>query len=313
MRSLRLLVVAALVLTAGCSGADDPPRTTPSPPVTPSAGPTSTGPQQLTRAEYQAEISAFERDYRSHLDKAAAARTPAQVEAVRRSLVSVLARRSRAWEQQDVLPPAEVSTAHDDIRRVMGNYQSMRTAEVAGKNDCGVAPPAAQQLYDAKISLYRSAEEGAKEAAASASAAGLTFGRSLLPREPVAPKLQNRRPGNGTVVQRSGRRGPSSIRIQNKSDGDTAVLMDGGRKQPRVMVYVRAGKSTTVRGVAGNRSGTFSIKFKQGADWDQRRRGFTRNCSYETFQQFFDTRSDWRISLEKSIAGNAPTTETDPF
>lgn len=313
MRTLRVLAVAAVLLAAGCS-ADEPPPTNP-PPSSPSARPSPTGPRPLSVAAYQALLKDIERDFRSHLDKVVAARTPAQVDAVRRSLVAVLIRRTAEWEK--ITPPPRATAAHRKIESLLHKYFGLRDNPTGGlgvKNDCGLPPPVAQHVHDLQQNFFRTVgEEDVAEARAAATEAGLKFGGGVFPHEPAEPKLTDRRPRSGTIVQRSGRRGPSSVRITNDSYSDVAVLMDAGRGQPRVMVYVRADATTTVRGVAGNRSGTFSIKVKSGTDWDQRRRGFTRGCSYESFAQFFDTRSNWRISLAKTPSGNALTFPADPF
>jgi hypothetical protein len=75
---------------------------------------------------------------------------------------------------------------------------------------------------------------------------------------------------------------------------------------------------TTVDGIP---DGTYEVFFTTGNDWDDVNQRFTRDCSFEKFDDpvEFTTRdledsieySIWELSLA-TLGGNAPTTLVDP-
>jgi hypothetical protein len=90
-------------------------------------------------------------------------------------------------------------------------------------------------------------------------------------------------------------------------------------KSPAFSVYVRKGSKYTVKGIRDN---TYEVFFTTGADWDTQKRTFTRD---HTFQRFDDTLtfttiktatkiqwSTWTITLHSVIGGTASTREVNP-
>jgi hypothetical protein len=123
--------------------------------------------------------------------------------------------------------------------------------------------------------------------------------------------MHNRRAPNGQVLQRDGKRGSGLLRITNGSDEDAvvAVVSGGDAKHPQASIYVRAGSSARLTGL----SGTYSVYFKSGYDWDAKQGGFTRGCEYESFLELFTPDSNWKIDLHKTEDGNALTSEVPAF
>ena len=58
------------------------------------------------------------------------------------------------------------------------------------------------------------------------------------------------------------------------------VTLSKGRK-PAVSVYVRTGKTYTVKGVP---DGSYTVFFTGGADWDRAARAFGRDCAFQRFE-----------------------------
>ncbi|MEO6083464.1 MAG: hypothetical protein ABIQ18_10195, partial [Umezawaea sp.] len=126
----------------------------------------------------------------------------------------------------------------------------------------------------------------------------------------VADVVEERRAENGEVVLRNGDQGPGTLEVNNGSTGDVAVAVAlGDPSNPQVVVYVQAGSKASVSGITGD----YNVYFKAGKDWDAGRNGFTRDCSYEKFDDLFTGDSDWSIDLQASLAGNASTSDVPAF
>jgi hypothetical protein len=200
---------------------------------------------------------------------------------------------------------------------VLGSYRDLRTtystAMLEKKNDCGLPKPVGLLLHEAMVNIYYSVAGSSLKALTEdlAKKAKISFGQAMMPASPERPETLDRRGVNGKVFQRSGPRGSGRLRITNDDDSDVvvAVATGGNPRKPQASIYVRANSSATLTGIRG----TYSVYFKTGSDWDAARRSFTENCSYESFQQFFDQRSDWRINLRKTELGNARTIEVPAF
>ncbi|MDX3854581.1 hypothetical protein [Streptomyces sp. AK02-01A] len=150
-----------------------------------------------------------------------------------------------------------------------------------------------------------------RDAAGTLTGLGYTV-RLKLPR---TEKPSNRRLGNGSFVKDGRGSGLGRLTIKNSTDSDTVVSLTRGERTA-FTVYIRKGSSTTVRRV---RDGSYSVYFTAGADWNSSKRSFTRDCSFEKF----DDKADFRtvqvsggtqytvltFSLAKTIGGNATTSE----
>ncbi len=95
------------------------------------------------------------------------------------------------------------------------------------------------------------------------------------------------------------------------------TLSKGGK--PAISVYVRKGRTYTVKGVS---DGSYAVFFSGGAGWDGAARAFGRNCTFSRFEdplRFRTTRDargiywqNYRITLQPVIGGAARTDEVDP-
>jgi hypothetical protein len=133
-----------------------------------------------------------------------------------------------------------------------------------------------------------------------------------------APAEQDRRLDNGQFVRPGSRTGRGELTIDNGGDKD-AVISLAMNKSPAFAVYVRNGSKYTVKGI---RDGTYEIFFTTGADWDSQNRTFTRD---RTFQRFDDTLNftttktateirwrTWTITLHSVPGGTANASEVNP-
>ncbi|MGH4008181.1 MAG: hypothetical protein ACRDTH_08510 [Pseudonocardiaceae bacterium] len=129
---------------------------------------------------------------------------------------------------------------------------------------------------------------------------------------------QDRRLDNGQFVRAGSRTGRGELTIDNGS-GKDAVIALAKNKNPAFSVYVRNGSKYTVKGI---RDGTYEIFFTAGTDWDSQNRAFTRD---RTFQRFDDTMdfattktsteirwSTWTITIHPVVGGNANASEVNP-
>ena len=136
----------------------------------------------------------------------------------------------------------------------------------------------------------------------------------------VAPPPQGQpgRPSNGQFVRQGSRTGRGELTIDNGAGQDAVITLAVG-KRPTFAVYVRKGAKHTVTGI---QDGTYHVFFTSGTDWDRKTRAFSRNCSFDRFDEsmeFATTQtatqtewSTWTITLQPVAGGNAPTSEVDP-
>ncbi|WP_280402124.1 hypothetical protein [Nocardia carnea] len=127
---------------------------------------------------------------------------------------------------------------------------------------------------------------------------------------PPPPPLLNRRAGNGEVVQQNGLVGAGTLRIINGNSADFAVVVTNGDPlAPQATIYVHGNSEATLSGIAG----TYFVYLKSGVDWDPATLGFTRSRTFQKFDDPFDAGSDWEITLQPSIGGNASTSDVPAF
>ncbi|MFJ9419183.1 hypothetical protein ACIRPT_34260 [Streptomyces sp. NPDC101227] len=144
------------------------------------------------------------------------------------------------------------------------------------------------------------------------------LGYDATVRLPRTEKAKHRRLGNGAFVRDGSRGGLGRLTINNGTGTDAVVTLTRGERTA-FSVYVRGGDNATVQSV---NSGSYTVYFTTGEDWDGGKRSFTRECS---FQKFDDT-ADFRtvrvaggtqytvlsFTLNKVIGGNATTSEVPP-
>ncbi|MET1071107.1 MAG: hypothetical protein ABWY11_00525 [Umezawaea sp.] len=268
---------------------------------------TSSTPVPLAPTEYQAALTKFDEAVRPVLDRAHAAGSDVDFGAAQQELVEVLDAQSILLEK--LVPPAAVATAHDSLARGLGTASlGVRAVSVAAAapNSCGITEPT---LPAAKTAVDDKVRDLGQAYFAPLTTLGFQVG-SFVPPPAVAPVLEERRAGNGEVVLRNGGQGPGTLKISNGSAGDIAVsVVSGDPSNPQVTVYVQGSSDTSVSGISGD----YEVYFKSGVDWDAGRNGFTRDCSFEKFDDLFTGESDWQIDLQATPAGNASTSDVPAF
>jgi len=134
---------------------------------------------------------------------------------------------------------------------------------------------------------------------------------------PTRQNDRNRRLRNGAQL-RHDTAGVGNLVVNNTGAGtvDTVVsLSHRGSRTSVVAVYVRAGVNTTVTRIG---DGTYQIFMTSGQDWDPALHIFTRNCTFERFDDLFpytttpDRYPGYKITLRKEIGGNARTSTVPP-
>ncbi|SBW20571.1 hypothetical protein FDG2_1736 [Candidatus Protofrankia californiensis] len=267
----------------------------------------------LTLAEYQAVLTSVEQAIRPAMDRVVAATTLAEIDSARIDLAAIL---QKQWDYlQTITPPYQAREQHRGLETTVFVWDRLQknvsSADVTKSNSCGIEAAQQAQVYEAKQDVYRAMKSSSyKTAVEGLAELNLKFGELMLPAEPVAPPVTDRRAANGEIIQRTGRRGSGRLRINNGDISDVAVsVTNGNPSNPQVTIYVRGSSSATITGITG----TYWVYFKSGGDWDAARHGFTRDCSFEKFDLPFDQASDWEISLEETPAGNATTTTVSPF
>lgn len=293
-----LVVVVGLVLTAGCSTGGDP-----------VASPTtSSSPAPLASADYQAALKKFDEAVQPALDLAHAAKSNAEFNTAKQGLVTVLDKQMTTLVA--LVPPADVASAHSALMAgLVVASTNVRGVQLADEtpNTCGITVPAWPEATKAVDQQIRNLGE---TYFAPLTTQGFQIGSFVPPPAAPAAAPEERRAGNGEVVLRNGVQGPGTLEINNGSAGDIAVSVAlGDPSNPQVVVYVQASSKASVSGISGD----YNVYFKSGKDWDAGRNGFTRDCSYEKFDDLFTGDSDWSIDLQASLAGNASTSDVPAF
>lgn len=293
------VVVVGLASVAGCSSSDGGRAA-----VAPT---TSSSPAPLTTADYQAELAKFDEAVRPALDKVHAAGSNADFNTAQQDMVAVLDKQTTALRK--LVPPADAGSAHTSLTSgLVIASTGVRGVSLAEEkaNSCGVTVPA---LPGAKKAVDQEIRSLGETYLAPMAVRGFQVG-SFVPPPAAAEVVQERRAGNGEVVLRNGGQGPGRLDVNNGSAGDIAVsVVSGDPSNPQVVVYVHGSATASVTGISGD----YEVYFKSGKDWDSGRNGFTRDCSYEKFDDLFTGDSNWSIDLQASLAGNASTSDVPAF
>ncbi|PRY29669.1 hypothetical protein [Umezawaea tangerina] len=261
----------------------------------------------VSPAEYQAALTKFDEAVRPVLERVHGAGADADFGVAQRELADVLG--AQAVVLDGLVAPVAVETAHSGLARgltVAATGVRGVTVAAAAPNSCGVTVPT---LPAAKTAVDDKVRDLGQVYFAPLTTLGFQVG-AFVPPPAVAPVLEERRAGNGEVVQRGGGQGPGTLKITNGTPGDVAVsVVSGDPANPQVTVYVQGSSDTSVSGIDGD----YEVYFKSGVDWDAGRNGFTRDCSYEKFDDLFTGESDWQIDLQATPAGNASTSDVPAF
>ncbi|MFE0192304.1 hypothetical protein [Streptomyces sp. NPDC058989] len=207
--------------------------------------------------------------------------------------------------------------------------QTTRTPDNAGTGNGQLATALralGQDLRSARSEGGRCAtsprvELGAAQSPKSVEAAGRTLralGYDAALRLPRTERAQHRRLANGAFVRDGSRGGLGRLTVNNGTGTDAVVTLTRGRRTA-FSVYVRDGSNTTIRSVD---SGAYTVYFTTGEDWNGAKSSFTRECSFEKF----DDEANFRtvrvaggtqytvltFTLNKVIGGNASTSTVPP-
>ncbi|MBX6388719.1 MAG: hypothetical protein IRZ08_06930 [Frankia sp.] len=317
------MVTALAVGLAGC-GLDEmspelrqPPPSGPtdassSPSPTTKAPPSLRPPQPVSAAVYQQALTDLDSALALGFFALGAALAPADVESAADGLAGELD--LQATKLGRITPPTAVATAHEDLTTALGALaDDLETlaGDAADWAVCtgGTGLPRASSGNGAH--LFRLAAG----ALATADPAHPYAVGTFLPAGSPDP---GRRPGNGSLPggQRGGYGELTVIHASGSTDAVVKLMANG---QVTRSVYVQAGTSTTVDGIP---NGTYEVFFTTGNDWDDVNQRFTRDCSFEKFEDpvEFTTRdlgssieyTTWELTLYAVEGGNAPTTAVDP-
>jgi hypothetical protein len=211
----------------------------------------------------------------------------------------------------DLQVPVETSQEHagyvEALRRMDGELVTLRDA-ISDQTLCTSAGVLAR--------LGRSDEFTSLKEAGAALADKGDYSSAEIALKP--PKERSRRLGNGTVLSSRIRGGRGSLTVKNGGSRDGVVTLVKG-KQKAVSVYVR--KKSTAR-VSNIKDGSYRVYFTTGTDYDRAARAFTRNCTFERFEDSLPFRttytatqirwSTWTITLNRVKGGNARASAVNP-
>ncbi|MEV0588319.1 hypothetical protein [Nonomuraea sp. NPDC050310] len=274
------------------------------------AGPQSSAPPSaaaLAPEDYKGKLRGVGGPVRESLDGIASARTvktlDQRVERAEREL------REAADGLAALVPPAEVAAQHQSYVSAMRDFSAALGSTLGKVGSRAVCTPSAVFTdLGGKLKALDSAGQALQKAGG-------------YPADVVSVKAAgklSRRLGNGSFVRSGTLNGRSSLQIHNGASRDAVVTLMRGDSRA-FSIYVRRKAKFKVRGV---RDGTYRIFFTHGVDWDSKARAFTRDCSFERFQDkvrfkttYTSTRilwHDWRITLHAISGGTAKTSTVDP-
>jgi hypothetical protein len=203
-----------------------------------------------------------------------------------------------------ITPPDQVATAHDGLVTALQRFSA---AISAGSTET-VCSGSSATSWLSRETAANQVRAAAQALATADSAHPYKVGTSL----PKAAKDPNRRLGNGRFLKRTASSGAGKLKIKNGGGSDGVIsVVPSSAKQPTVVVYVRGKQSFTVRGV---RDGTYRIYVSTGKDWDAKAKTFSRNCSFDRFDDSFKFRTTstsytiWEITVQAVAGGNATAT-----
>ncbi|WP_433164426.1 hypothetical protein [Kribbella sp. CA-247076] len=319
MRRGTAAAIAITVLTAaGCSaepeagGPSAESSTTTTSVSTPTPSPTaSPTPVRLSVPMYQRALTNVEKILRTYVLRVMNAKTVPAFDAARAQLAAAVVLERQALAK--VNPPKALDAAHRTVLASFDGYPETVTDNLseagATKTGCGLPKAPATRLWEAKTGIRSSVVELTQDVSRSVGK-GLRFGALVVPPALTPPSTVNGRGRNGQIVQRSGARGPGRLQIDNGSSSDVVIVVTNSNpRRPQVSIYVRAEQKATLSGIRGS----YYVYFKSGTGWDAANRRFTEDCSYERYDDRFDGKYDWSISLARTPLGNAPTSEVDAF
>jgi hypothetical protein len=294
-----LLVLLPLALTACGPGSDEGKGSdgTPSAAVAPTPSPSPTVDPAVYRRTLDSALGPVDKAFRA-VDSAKEGK--ALDEAMAEAGDSA---RSAAGLLESAEAPVDAVDGTGSLADSLRGLGDSLTASQAGGGRCATSPRV-------ELGSDPAALGGVRDAAGTLTGLGYPV-RLKLPR---TEKAKNRRLSNGSFIRDTGRSGLGKLTVKNGTASDAVVTLTRGRKTA-FTVYLREGASATVRSV---NNGTYTVYFTMGEDWNSAKKSFTRDCSFEKFDDPADfhtrqvsggTQYDvLTFSLAKSIGGNATTT-----
>ncbi|ROT33292.1 hypothetical protein [Micromonospora sp. HM5-17] len=263
----------------------------------------------ISPQEYQTLLTAVDKSVDDAFAKLREAKNPKAVGTAVDGIEAAVEEQIAALSK--ITPPPNVATAHADL---LSGLEALvdslaETGSAAGAGEVCVGSSAL-----ARLSRESSAEEvrAAQQALATADPAQPYQVGSLVPEK---TSDSNRRLSNGKFLKRT-KSGLGQLKIENGGSSDSVInLVRSGSKSPMVSVYVRAKGKFTVTGV---RDGTYRIYMTGGKDWDGKAKAFSRDCSFQRFEDTFKFTTTstqytiWTITLTPTVGGNARTSDVDP-
>lgn len=261
---------------------------------------------QITPDEYQALLAEADRTLAAGFKTLSGARNPKSVGTVASNLAATAENQSLALDA--VVPPSGVTAPHSIlVRSLSGLAAALReTSSAAALGSVCLGPAAVSRVS------RESAADGLRSAASALATADPSRSYQVGSFVPKETRDGNRRLSNGSYVKRT-QGGLGQLKIEN--GGTDAVISIVRGKTAVTRVYVRSKSNFTVRGV---RDGTYQVFMTSGKDWDNRLKGFSRDCEFERFDDSFKfsttsrTYTGWTITLTPVVGGNASTSDVDP-
>ncbi len=211
-----------------------------------------------------------------------------------------------AMTLQSIATPDNAITGNSQLARALRELgQDLKSARGTGGR-CATSPRV--ELGTAR------GPQSVKEAGRALTALG--YDATL--RLPRTEQAKHRRLGNGAFVRDGSRGGLGRLTVRNGTGTDAVVTLTRGTRTA-FSVYVRTGSNATVRSV---NSGSYTVYFTTGEDWNSAKSSFTRECSFEKFDDTANFRTVrvaggtqytvLTFTLNKVIGGNASTSTVPP-
>ncbi|TDD44580.1 hypothetical protein E1263_40465 [Kribbella antibiotica] len=324
MRRIIAVAIGTALVVAGCSGEPESskslapatvttPTEQPTPTPTPTPEPPSTTPTtaSLSPVGYKKAIANSETNLVRGVQRVMNAPTLEAFDQARAQLEDAI--RNQRQALGDLEPPAAAGTGHEAALIAFDRYAASVTTNLATsgetKTGCGLPKAPAVRLYQAKTGIRTSIVELSKEVNRSLGK-GINYGLRMTPPALTPPPQMTGRGSNGQIIQRAGSRGYGLLQITNNGSADVVVVVAASvPRQPQASIYVRHGSKTNLRGIRGS----YYVFFKSGSAWDGVSRQFTEDCSFSKYDNRFDGKYNWTITLSPVIGGNASTSKVDPF
>ena len=123
---------------------------------------------------------------------------------------------------------------------------------------------------------------------------------------------------NGKIFTKNANflRGNGELTISNGTSSDAiAKLVSRTNNKSIFTVYIKANNKYVIKNIS---DGSYKLFFNLGNDWDDTKRAFAVNSSYEVFEDLFDFETTatqyttFSVTLDPVAGGSATTNDTNP-